>query len=208
MRKLLLIFTFLFSVLGHGQSNSLYYVFIDLTDPELIDPYKKKIKQSIPDMIANSNVRSGNGLEIRFFAINNLKQGARSSMIINPREISWFENKFIREDEINAFKKKVNKALSVFVEGEYPHTRIIDAIQSEMPKFKRTKAREKFVIVFSDLFENYSDNDDETIEIENIFFVRGISKPLDQQYIRLGDEHEVYWRQRIPGVIISTDLEL
>ena len=204
----MLMLAFAIGATAQSEYNNLYYVFIDITDPELVDSYKKKIKDAIPEMVSKSRVKDGNGIEIKFFAITNLQQGARASFKITPREISFFESKYKRPDEIDDAMVRIPGILKRFKKAEYPHTRIVDAIQQEMDKYKSTKAKNKTIIVFSDLFENKSTHDEEKLDWKNIYFVRGISEPLNQSYVDLGDEWQMYWKKRIPNVKISTELEL
>ena len=208
MRNLLLIFMIAFTMNVSAQHNSLYYVFIDVTDSALVDTFKKQVKKAGPQMIAQAGVKKGNGIEIKFFSISNLKQGVRASLKVTPREISFFESKYDRPDEIEEATNKLPGILKKFVKDAYPHTRIVDAVSAEMNKFKASRAKYKTIIVFSDLFENYTTSSQETLDWENIYFVRGIAKPGDQNYVKAGDAHENKWKQRIPNVIISTELEL
>lgn len=219
----MLVIALMFAASVNAQKNTVFNIFIDLTEEGLIESYKKQVIEAVPEILNEAGiwiqdgVYTGEaGVELRFHPITNIAGLASTKVVIPFKEEFWYDNVYVRNDEIRKAIKKIPSALKRFSYGEgYDYTRIYDNIKS-VPGVENS-----VVIVFSDLFENSDDvsvydaypnvlthDALEKLKLKDVYFVRGINEPSNQSYIRLSEYAMDFWKSTIPGVIISSKLEL
>lgn len=208
--KNLLLLTIMIAFNMQAQVTSKYHVFVDLTDPVLIETFKNDINKSIPSILSQAGIKYNknqsqwggeNGIQITFYSLANLQGIQTNTIYLKGREIPWYENAIDRDDEVKDFLKRIPKELNKLKEDAFPRTRIYDNLVYNLDKINNKNSQ---VILYSDLFENYVNlTDVPLLELRNVTFIRGIANQLDQIYIQRGDEYEKAWKALIKGLKVK-----
>ena len=209
MKKLIITLALVIGMVANAQKTSTFYFFVDLTHEPLIQSYVDLVKAELPSILKGT--KSGNGVVVHLVPITNFTYLTPKTIKLAARDIPWYENEYLRQDELSAFKASFEKGLKVFDFGDgYPNTRIYEELLANMKDIKDSKAT---VMVLSDLYENAEGKvqlhktypRDVSSQYDPLFFdditiVQGITKgddPKNADYVLK------FWRTILPGTNVD-----
>ena len=213
MKKLLLTLALVVGMTASAQKTTDYYFFLDLTAPELIEPFKDQIMMKLREDLGGKEFKrlekdnGCHGVKVTIVPITDIPfvQPKAVSIMAGGDDCSWYANPADREDAVKYFRNKLNKAIGHFEYGEgYANTRIHETVSGELSKIKP----ETKVYILSDMIENgfefsmlnsYPKNVDgtyESIKDLDVILIQGVDSEIDIKFL---DYALMFWTKVFPG---------
>lgn len=206
MKKLLLTLALVVGMTASAQKTTDYYFFLDLTAPELIEPFKEQIfsKISFSGIGKDSDC---NGIKVTIVPITDVPFVQPKTVVLSAGgdECVWYAAPHERKELIQSFRSKLNKAIGHYEYGEgYANTRIHETVSGELSKIKP----ETKVYILSDMIENgfefsmlnsYPKNVDgtyESIKDLDVTLIQGVDSEIDIKFL---DYALMFWTKVFPG---------